>query len=215
MTSSIPPTPSNTPSPTVKPRINEFMPNPAGTDAKFQKIELKGSSGKSFTGWLVSAEGNRGSSTGSVIQAEVISGTFNANWLLTVSVPDLTDSTFTYVLSQYFTGSVSITDIDMDDDGTVDDLSTFGYVYDAISVPASTNSQYLYGSELGGTNLKFIGGDPRLVFRDRNTDELYSKNKDDGIFDADGIEYSSSDFNVNPAAGTFGAVNPVGIFADI
>lgn len=154
--------------------------------------------------------GNGGSSTGKVNRAQVISGTFDANGLFTVSVPELESPTFTYLLTQLFTGSL-ITDIDEDDDGTADDLSTFGTIYDAIGVPDSAKSyQYLYGAELGGTNLKYIGGDTRLVFRDGKTDELYAVNQYNGLFDADGIEFSSSDFNTNPGAGTdtFGEINP-------
>ncbi|WP_299437124.1 ExeM/NucH family extracellular endonuclease [uncultured Rhodospira sp.] len=197
---------------TVSAVINEFMPNPPGGDPSTQTFELLGTAGAAFEGWVVSIESDAGSSAGLVDRASQVSGTFDANGLLTVDVPDLENPSFTVALVSDFTGATDSTDIDTDDDGVADDLSAFGTVYDAIGVPDDAG-ELLYGTDLGGTDMAFFDDEPRLIFRDGATGELYAVDGAAGsgsVFDASGAEVNATGFDVDPTAGTdtFGAVNP-------
>lgn len=196
--------------------INEFMPNPIGTDPNNTSIELKGTPNASFSGWILSVECDASNDIGIVDRATNISGTFDANGLLVVSIPDLENPSFTIVLVSSFSGAVGVTDIDTDDDGTADDTSTFGTIYDAIGIPdAAEDESSIYGTYLGGSNFTYTGDEPRLVFRDGITGDLFAINDDnngatDEIYDVNATLVFSSDFNVNPsAADTLGAVNPI------
>jgi hypothetical protein len=188
--------------------INEIRPNPPGADPATQIIELSGMPGAAFFGWLVSIENDTGSLLGRVDRAEPISGTFDANGLLTAIIDDLENPSFTLALMDDFTGSTS-SDIDADNDGIADDLSTFGAVLDAIGVPDSVGDEStLYGVQLGGTDFAYIGTEPVLVFRDATTTALYAVDPSSNVFDVHGISISASDFDTDPTLPTFGAVNP-------
>lgn len=84
--------------------ISEFQPNPAGTDPSDQTFELSGTPDAAFSGWILSIESDQGYASGTVDRATAVSGTFDANGLLTVSVPDLENPSFTVVLLDDFTG---------------------------------------------------------------------------------------------------------------
>lgn len=134
--------------------INEFQPNPDGSDPSTVTIELKGAAGASFSGWIVSVESDPGGSNpGDINNFEAVSGTFDSNGLLTVTIDDLENPSFTVVLTDSFTGDAN-TDIDTDDDGVVDDASTFGTIYDAIGIADTSGDEAtLYGTDLGGRTL--------------------------------------------------------------
>jgi len=195
--------------------INEFEPNPVGTDPTNVSFELKGTPSAAFSGWILTLEND--GANGLVDRAASVSGTFDANGLLVVTVPDLENPSFTIVLVSDFTGTAGTTDVDTNDDGVADDISTFGTVYDAIGIPdATADETNLYGAGLGGSDFVYSGDEPRLVFRDGVTGDLYAVNDaggvltDDTIFNIGGVEVQSTDFDIDPsAANTFGSVNPV------
>lgn len=194
---------------TATPLISEFQPNPIGTDPDPATIELSGNPGEAFSGWLISIESDPGN-PGVVDRASEISGTFDSNGLLTVTVPDLENPSFTLVLLSDFTGDTT-TDIDTDDDGIADDLSTLGTVFDAIGVP-DTTGEPLYGTDLGGVDFTFTGDEPRLIFRDASVGDLYAVNDPDNgqVFDISGVDVTPRIFNIDPTLGTdtFGTINP-------
>ncbi len=196
--------------------ISEFQPNPIGTDPAEVTIELSGTAGESFSGVLLSIESDP-SSVGTVDRAASVSGTFDANGLLTVTIPDLENPSFTFALVDAFTGTAGTTDFDIDDDGTADaNLAAVGIttVFDAIGIPDTAGDEsFLYGAQLGGTDFAFTGDEPRLVFRSGSTGDLFAVNDpDDGqVFDVNGIDVTPAAFDTDPTAGTdtFGAINPV------
>ena len=194
------------------PLISEFQPNPTGSDPANVTFELSGTTGESFSGVIVSIESDSGSSAGTVDRVASVSGTFDANGLLTVDIPDLENPSFTVALLSEFTGDTN-TDIDTDNDGVADDLSTFGTVFDAIGIPDTSGDEaFLYGTDLGGTDFTFTGDEPRLVFRDGGTGDLYAVNDPDNgqVFDVNGTDVTPAIFDTDPTIGTntFGAINP-------
>lgn len=209
----------------LNPKINEFEPNPVGQDPTNVSIEIicadadKGNE-SSFSGWLVSVESDIGASQGTVDRATSVSGAFDANGLLVVSIPDLENPSFTFVLMEDFTGITGTTDIDTDNDGVVDDSSTFVNIYDAIGVPdTSDTGEPLYGSQLGGIDFPFTGAsngnEPRLVYRDGvDVDVFYVLQDPDGgviksVKNGSITDLSVSDFvGQNPLSSSFGSVNP-------
>ncbi|MGF1479145.1 MAG: endonuclease/exonuclease/phosphatase family protein [Cyanophyceae cyanobacterium] len=192
--------------------ISEFQPNPPGTDPSSQTFELSGTPGESFSGVIVGIESDSGSANpGDINNFESVSGTFDANGLLTVSIDDLENPSFTVALLSDFTGDTS-TDIDPDDDGMADDLSTFGTVFDAIGVlDAMSDQSLLYGAQLGGTDFDFTGSEPEIIFRDASVGALFAVNElgVNEVFDTAGNSVDPNSFDINPTTGTtFGAINP-------
>ncbi len=192
----------------VTPLINEFQPNPSGTDPSNTTVELTGGPGEEFSGWIVSIEGDNDS--GLVDRAAEVSGTFDANGLLAVSVPDLENPTFTVILASAFNGVIGDSILDSLGDPT----ALFGTVFDAIGVPDNSGDEAnLYGVVLGGTDFSYTGDEPRLIFRDGDSNALYAVNDPDNgeIYDTTGTVYSPADFDIDPTAGTdtFGVVNPI------
>jgi hypothetical protein len=188
--------------------INEFEPNPAGTDPTNVSIELKGTPSEAFSGWIISIEND--GPDGLVDRAANVSGSFDSNGLLVVSIPDLENPSFTIVLLDDFTGTAGVTDIDTNDDGVVDDTSTFGAILDAIGSPDSDEDEItMYGEELGGADMAYVGSEPVLVFRDATTNELYGIDQDDVIYDIEASTVLASAFDFDPTLGnTFGSINP-------
>lgn len=209
----------------VAPKINEFEPNPSGTDPSIASVEIlcsdanKGNASL-FSGWLVSIESDSGPSQGLVDSAEKVSGTFDSNGILVVDIADLENPSFTFVLMENFTGTIGSTDIDSDNDGIVDDsVPTFRNIYDAIGIPDRLASEPLYGDQLGGVDLPFTGvsdgNEPRLVYRDgANIGTFYVlQDPDNGIVKAvqNGrvTDLSASEFiGQDPFTASFGSVNP-------
>lgn len=193
--------------------LNEYQPNPVGGDPSDVEVELLGDPGSSFNGWIISIEGDSSSSTGLVDRASQVSGSFDSNGLLVVSVPDFENPTFTTVLSSDFTGAIGTTDVDVDNDGTAEDLSAFGTIYDALGIPDNTGDEmFLYGTDAGGTDFTYTGDEPKLVFRDRETGAWYAVNDEgnvpENVFRLDGSQIVSSAFDMDPEVTTFGAPNP-------
>ncbi|MEM8872836.1 MAG: PEP-CTERM sorting domain-containing protein [Planctomycetota bacterium] len=215
--------------------INEFEPNQVGADAATQVIELLGTPGETFDGFLISIESDPGapgviSNSGPDDDIEPISGTFDANGLLLVEIGDLENPSFTLLLTDTFTGFNEDggsatdpaaggvpTDIDTDDDGFVDDLSAFGTIFDAIGI-SDADDEPVYGAELGGVDFAFTGDEPGLVFRDgANPSTILAVNDPAGelIFDQDGNTFEIASLGFDPVTPTFGEVNPsVGVIPE-
>ena len=197
--------------PALAPLISEFQPNPPGADPAEQTVELSGTPGEVFDGWLLSIEGDAGAPIGTVDRATQITGTFGSDGLLTAAVSDLENPTFTLVLVDSFTGTTG-TDIDLDDDGTPDELSSFGTVLDAIGIPDSAGDEgTLYGAALGGTDFSHTGEEPEIVFRAGSRGDLFAVNVigEDGVYDTSGSQVPAESFDSDPTDGTtFDAVNP-------
>lgn len=193
--------------------ISEFQPNANGTDPDPMTIELSGTPSEAFSGFIISVEGDATSGPGTVQQAEAVTGTFDANGLLQVTIADLENPTFTLFLTATFTGVVNTTDIDSDDDGTAEDLSTFGTIYDAIGIPDAVGDEtFIYGTDGGGQDFAYTGDEPQLVFRDASVGAWYAINDPDNgaVFDINASDVTPGVFDVNPitTGTTFGSINP-------
>ncbi|MDC0935339.1 PEP-CTERM sorting domain-containing protein [Pirellulales bacterium] len=189
------------------PLLNEFSPNPPGGDPSDQDVELIGVPSSSFSGWILSIESDPGGSTGTVDRATEVSGSFDGNGLLVLSIPDLENPSNTVILTDDFTGTAGSTDIDADNDGTADDLSTIGIIYDALGV-SDTTGEPVYGAQLGGVDLAYIGSEPELVFREANSGNWYANDFNGDVFDASAVQTPNGAFDKDPLVSTFGDVNP-------
>lgn len=104
--------------------------------------------------------------------------------------------------------------LSVDSNGHIANHDLFGDIYDAVGVPDSGPDELLlFAENLGGTNLKFVGSQPTLVFRDSCTGEWYAvdrvENVPTNIYDKNAILLSTDDFNVpNVLHPTFGTANP-------
>lgn len=195
--------------------INEFEPNPAGSDPTSTTFELKGTANATFDLWILSLESD--GYQGSVDRAGNVTGTFDTNGLATVTIPDLENPSFTIVLTDNFTGSIG-DDLDVLDNGTLD-TSSLGNILDAVGVSDSTaDNSTLYGTTLSGSNILYNGEfEPLLVFRDANTGDWYQTVTVDfgqptesiNVFDVNGNLVPNNNFDSDPASGpTFGSTNP-------
>lgn len=190
--------------------ISEVQPNPTGADPAIVQLELSGIAFASFNGVLLSIESDSTSPVGNVDRLSSISGTFDANGLLVVDIDDLENPSFTLVLLDSFSGTIG-TDIDTDNDGVADDLSTFGNVLDAIGVPDNVGDEsFLFGAQLGGADFSYTGDEPQLIFRDSISNDWYAINDPAGMdaYDLQGNPVAFADFNQDPSVTTFGALNP-------
>lgn len=133
-----------------------------------------------------------------------------------VSIPDLENPSFTFVLSTDFTGAVT-DDLDATDDGTIDDPATvFGTVLDAVGISDNAGDDgTLYAAGLGGTNINYNGiTEPELAFRDGTTGDWFVVVWDFSntiylVFDTSGSEVTGGSFDSDPTAGnSFGDPNP-------
>lgn len=189
--------------------ISEFVPNPPGGDPDLTTVELSGAAGDAFSGVLISVETDMNTLLGRVDRISALAGVFDGNGLLTFGIPDFENPSFTLVLLDAFTGTTS-TDLDTDNDGTLDDTSTFGTVLDAISVIDTAGDATTYGAQLGGTDFAFSGDEPQLMFRAASVGNWFAINDPAGsaAFDEFGNPVDLSLFTADPVASTFGAINP-------
>ncbi|MEM9763074.1 MAG: VPLPA-CTERM sorting domain-containing protein [Pseudomonadota bacterium] len=204
------------------PLINEFAPNPPGLDPGTASVELLGTPGASFTGVLVflESDGANGSVQNTGADIEAVSGTFDANGLLLVTIPDNENPSYTVILADSFSGDTS-SDLDADDDGALDaaGIALFGTVFDAFNIPDSSADAgaVSYASDVGGTDLTFIGDEPQLIFRDGNDSSIIYAIDDvdapNSIFNAvtgEEVTFAALGLTAAPVNGfnTFGEVNP-------
>lgn len=190
--------------------INEFRPNPPGSDPAVEPLELIGTPNTAFSGVLLSIESDAGTSQGRVDYIRAISGVFDANGLLLTQYDDIENPSFTLVLLDSFSGDTN-TDIDLDNDGLVDNIASFGNVLDAIGVSdLGVGGDPVFGAALGGQDIE-LGTEPELVFRDSITGMLYSvvvELTGTAVLGPDGTAIDTSLFNLDPTQATFGSVNP-------
>ncbi|MCD2259449.1 BspA family leucine-rich repeat surface protein [Psychroserpens luteolus] len=193
--------------------ISEYQPVTFDADTP-QTIEFKGPADESFSGAFVIIDGdNSRNGRGVVTDVSNISGDFNADGILTVTVPNLTNPTHTAVLVSSFSGTVDVTDIDTDNDGVADDLSSFGTVFDAVGVGdggACCPVSVTYGTDFGGVNLSSIGSIPGAIFREGSIGDFFQISaSNSNIYDNTGTVIDGTQFNVVPTeAGTYGQINP-------
>ena len=199
--------------------ISEYQPllSPSSDP---QTIEIFGAAGSVFEGTFVVIEGDfdNDPGPGTVVSADTFTGTFDANGLLTATIPNINNPTHTVVLTTSFTGTVDTgigdgTDIDTDNDGVADDLSAFGLILDAIGVGDGgicCPVDRLYGTDFGGINLPNIGDIPSAIFREASDGNFFQiSNTLGNIFDNTGVTIEASVFNTTPTLnGTFGTINP-------
>ena len=192
--------------------INEFLPNPTGSDPATTSIEISGTAGASYSGFLstIDSDQNSGGFIGTIDRQTAVSGTYDANGLALISVDDLENPSFTMVYSSGDGGGLGF-DLDADGDGILDDISGFGTVFDAVNSPdSSSDAANTYASQLGGIDLAYTGDEPRLTFRDGTTGTWWSVNDPDGglVFDEAGNSVLSVYFDADPLTNTFGSINP-------
>ncbi|WP_353780237.1 HYR domain-containing protein [Winogradskyella sp. 3972H.M.0a.05] len=194
--------------------ISEYQPITIDANVP-QTVEFKGPADESFSGVFVIIDGdNSRNGRGVVTDVIDISGDFNADGILTVSVPNLTNPAHTAVLVNSFSGTVDVTDIDTDNDGVAEDLSTFGtIIYDAIGVGdggACCPISVTYGTDFGGVNLPSIGSIPGAIFREGSIGDFFQiSTSSSNIYDNTGATVDASLFDTTPTlSGTFGAINP-------
>ncbi len=191
--------------------LSEVEPNPDGSDPSTQSVEISGPAGEAFTGTLLSIEND--GVDGTLDRRADVSGTFDSNGLLVVSIPDLENPTFTLVLATGTpAGTTPGTDLDADDDGSIDDPADLGTVLDAIAVSDNAGDDgTLYASGLGGTDVLYNGSaEPSIVFRDASTGAVYQvvTGTPSAVYDASGAAVDAGSFDSDPTVTTFGAVNP-------
>lgn len=193
--------------------MNEFDPNPAGADPTNSTFELSGPASEDFDLWIISIEND--GYNGIVDRAANVTGSFDGNGFAVVTVPDLENPSFTVILTDAFTGTVSTTDIDPSDNGTLD-TNSLGTILDAIGVSdATADNATMYGTSLGGDDiLNSDHAEPFLAFRDGTSGDWFQvyTETDEIVRKADGTEVSGSDFDTDPTSSgtfnTFGAANP-------
>ncbi|MEM8793096.1 MAG: VPLPA-CTERM sorting domain-containing protein [Pseudomonadota bacterium] len=192
--------------------INEYRPNPTGGDPATQEVELLGTPGESFSGVISAIDTDAGGPFGLINDFNSVAGTFDVNGLAVVSIDDLENPSHVIIFS---TIAPAIgTDLDVDDDGSIDDLSVFGTVFDAIGVIDTAGDSNGIAAQLGGTEIVFTGDEPQLVFRDALTQILFAVNDPadpDFVDDEAGNEVSISDFSFDPTVATFGSANPTAV----
>lgn len=200
--------------------INEFEPNPVGTDPATVNFEILGDPGGTYSDLYVVGIESDLTSIGTLDRVSgPYSGSFDSNGLAVLSIPDFENPSFTAVLLQSAVAPVAGTDLDTDDDGILDDVSPLGTVMDAINIPdIAGDAAITYGSQLGGADFGYTGDEPKLVFRDGLTGAWYAINDEgnvpESIFDITGTQVSpNAVWRVNgavvdPELTTFGSVNP-------
>jgi hypothetical protein len=188
----------------VTPKINEFEPNPFGSDGSTQRVELIGNPGEFFSGSIITIDTD--TDTPTIDRATNVAGTFGLNGVLTFSVPDFENPSFTIALLD---DSVDPTD----DLGQLFVLADYvDAALDAIGVPdSSLDEARQLGAALGGTDFVYTGDEPKLIFRDRNDpNRLWALNDPTtGVaIDQFGNEVDLDDFQLgNPGIDTFGTGN--------
>jgi len=179
--------------------INEFEPNPDGSDPFEQQIEFKGTPGATFTGCFVLIDTDTTSPT--FDRATPISVTFDANGLAVISINDLENPSFTHAVCAECPPIF-----------TLFDPAQLGEVFDAVNIPDSTlDVNRGVADVLGGINLAYSGDEPMLAFRDSDSGDWYVVNDFSGVvYDAFGVAIDASNFITvgNPLLPSFGAPNP-------
>ncbi len=194
--------------------ISEYSPDHPGVEPTFQYLELSGTPGAAFSLVLVNIDGDAGSPGGLVKDIGTLTGTYDSSGIALISgLLDYENPSHTLVLCTSIDASVSVgDDLDATNDGTIDDLSLFSGVMDAICT-LDLASDLAYADDFSGVNMAFVDfgatSEPTLIFRESSTGALYQT---DGVtlFDATAtsIPTSSPPWSASPLGPTSGAVNP-------
>ncbi len=184
--------------------LNEVMNNvPGGADNGHEFIEISGSASESVANvWILWVDADSGGDTGfgRVLNATDLTsaGTVGTNGFLlvrdsatvlnpapagatTVLVvdfnPDWDNDTGTFLLVTNFTGTAGIgtgTDLDTDDNGSAETVSSFGVVLDSLTITDSSGGDQSYADDFGGTTLPqqiAPAYSPDLAFRSTQTSQ--------------------------------------------
>ncbi len=189
--------------------INEFQPNPVGTDPSQVSIELSGTPLAAFSGYISSIEMD--GAGGTIDRQTAVSGSYDANGLAVVTVDDLENPGFTLVFSSADAGGLGA-DLDVGNVGVLDNPAAFGTVFDAISIPDDNTDSGYYAGQLGGQDFVYTGDEPKLAFRDGTTGAWYAVNDQgnvpENVFDIAGNQLVNANFDLDPELTTFGSTNP-------
>jgi len=172
--------------------LSELLINaPGGGDDGFEAIELTGAPGTSLDGWYILAIDGDGANAGQVDQVISLSGqVIGSNGLLLIRDsagivlqpapdaatpvmiynfdPDLENGTNTFVLG-FGTPPALNSDLDADNDGTINAPPAGFTAVDAVSVQENDNTPAdndQYADDFGGTNITaFAGFNPDALYR--------------------------------------------------
>lgn len=217
-------------------KVNEFVVGSSGSTSSGPNFEVRGPSGQSFTGNIVifGSARTRFRDTGDVIsftdpeQIETVSGTFDSNGLLQVSIADYSSTFFTMILCSEFTSTTN--EISLQFDNTryaFQDTSIFGTIYDVVALDPGPYPGFMYPIIESSTALigtYFTSGYENnynfaVIFRDSCTLDMFAvTTSSDGTsllfvghynsLSAFRTVYELSDFSPNPSESTIGAINP-------
>lgn len=186
--------------------ISEFEANPPGADPTTSPVELSGTAGSDFNGFLTFLETDgTGEARGAINSSDAVSGTFDSNGLALITLNfDVENPSFTLV----FSSLAPTADVDANDDGVIDDATVFGTVFDAVGIIDAAGDSTDFATALGG--VEFATPDEfEIVFRDASTGEFFGFDAASGnTFNTAGTAFVDSDFSFAPSATTFGTVNP-------
>ncbi len=198
--------------------LNEYAPNPTGTDPVDTTFEIKGTPSTTSALWILSIETDAGAGVGTIDMAQQFTLNFDVNGLALATIPgfDLENPSHAIVIVDTFTGTTG-TDLDSDNDGTLDPVVPWGNVLDALSVPDdtvdATTGANLITSLGAGSAFAFTGTEPQLVFRDGTTGGWFAINDPfaGSVYNLNAVDVAAGggSFDVpDPSVTTPGAVNP-------
>ena len=185
--------------------INEFRPNPDGTDPAVELVELRALGGEaSFNGFLISLEGDAGAG-GFVNNSVAVSVVFDVDGYATFNSGDLENPTFTLFLSSVdYSSATAIGDINP------------ANVLDAIGITDAASGENLFGAALGGIDFAYTGTEPELMFREAGTLDWYAVNDILNplatVFDSSGTSVPGTNFNF--VGESFGRTNPAAVIPE-
>lgn len=185
--------------------ISEFEPNPPGADPATSNVELSGTPGAMFSGFLTFIDTDGGAALGTINSSDAVSGTYDASGLAVITLGfDIENPSYTLVFSSFAPAA----DVDANDDQILDDPTVFGNVFDAVGIIDATGDSTDFATALGG--VEFSTPDEfEIAFRDASTGQFFGYDAASGnIFDTTGGVFLPSDFNFSPAVTTPGGINP-------
>lgn len=183
--------------------ISEFEPNPAGADPATTPIELSGTPGAAFSGFLTFLETD--GTAGAINSSDAVSGTYDANGIAVITLGfDVENPSYTLV----FSSAQPTADVDVENDGVLDDASVFGTVFDAVGIIDATGDATDYATVLGGVEFS-TANEFEVAFRDESTGQFFGVDTFTGeVFDVSGTVFGAADFTGDPLSTTFGSINP-------
>ena len=184
--------------------ISEFEANPPGADPTVTPVELSGTPGAAFSGFLTFIDTD-GGAAGGINSSDAVSGTYDADGLAVVELLfDAENPSFTLI----FSSAQPTADVDAENDLVLDDPSVFGTVFDAVSIIDAAGDSSNFATVLGGVEFS-TAEEFEIVFRDASVGQFFGFDAgSDTVFDTTGGAFTTADFNPNAAATSFGSINP-------